>query len=47
MRDMTGFVTEKQITEKMFLTLNEGDLDRYVFFLFLGLLFLFLNFVST
>ena len=45
--DITGFVTKKQITEKMFLTLNEGDLDRYVFFLFLVLLFLFFNFVST
>ena len=35
------------MTEKMFLTLNEGDLDRYVFFLFLVLLFLSFDFVST
>ena len=42
--DITAFVKEKQITGKTFLRLNEGDLEGYVFFLSLVLLFLFLVF---
>ena len=32
-RDLIAFVKEKQITEKKFLRLNEGDLEGYVFLL--------------
>jgi hypothetical protein len=36
-RDITEFVKEKQIAEKTFLRLNQGDLEGYV--LFFSLLF--------
>ena len=32
-RDLIAFVKEKQITEKTFFRLNEGDLEGYVFLL--------------
>ena len=32
--DIIAFVKEKQITRKMFLKLNEGDLEGYVSFFF-------------
>ena len=47
-RGITAFVKERQITGKTFLTLNEGDMEGYVFFFSLVLLFSSLFcFVST
>jgi hypothetical protein len=41
MYDITVFVEEKQITGKTFMRLNEGDLEGYVFFFPVFLLYLF------